>query len=138
MRSLRALGALGAAAFAMLVAGGAAAKKFPWQRDPGPIAGRWKVSCQDSEGMVIEVSQRDGNALGVVVALGNAGKFGYKQGEEVFRLKPDDFGDWVGQLKWRGRSGTERWDPIRLVATPTTLNATMTTDACYKSMSRVR
>jgi len=36
---------------------------------------------------------------------------GYSFGEEIFRLEADDFGDWVGQLLWKGADGRKRWDP---------------------------
>ena len=29
-------------------------KRFPWQKDPGPIAGRWSVTCSELAGMVVE------------------------------------------------------------------------------------
>lgn len=114
------------------------AKKYPWEKDPGPIAGRWKVTCSESAGMIVDVSvKKEKLASGRVSEVGAAKKYGYSEGEEILRLEADDFGDWVGQLKWRSVSGVERWDPIRMVATPDKLNATMTTDACYKNMPRV-
>jgi hypothetical protein len=113
--------------------------KYPWAKPPGPIAGRFKVSCENSQGLTIEFSlQGEKRAVGRVAALGAAGKYGYKEGEEILKLDADDYGDWVGQLKWRSVSGIERWDPIRLVASANTLNATMTTDGCYRDMPRVR
>jgi hypothetical protein len=54
------------------------------------------------------------------------------------RLAADDYGDWVGTLRWRSVSGVDRWDPIRLVATDEQLDATITTDECYKKMQRVK
>jgi len=114
-------------------------KKYPWQKDPGPIAGKWKVSCNESAGMTVDVTVKsDKIASGRVAEVGAAKKYGYTEGEEILRLEADDFGDWVGQLKWRSVAGVERWDPIRMVATADKLNATMTTDACYKDMKRVR
>jgi hypothetical protein len=113
-------------------------KKLAWEKPPGPIAGRWRASCPDSKNMVIEIElQGEKKATGHIVELGAAGKYGYTQNEEIFRLSADDYGDWVGQLHWRGVSGTERWDPIRLVATPELLDATITTDECYRKMQHV-
>src|SRR5262249_56907468 len=113
--------------------------KYAWQKDPGPIGGRWKVSCPDSAGMIVEFSLKSPTvAMGRVAEVGSAAKFGYTQGEEIFRLEADDFGDWVGQLRWRSVAGANRWEPIRFVASPDTLNATITMDPCYKDMPRVR
>lgn len=113
-------------------------KKLAWEKAPGPIAGRWRASCPDSKNMVIEVElQGEKKAAGHIVELGAAGKYGYTQGEEIFRLSADDYGDWVGQLHWRSVSGAERWEPIRLVAAADLLDATITTDDCYKKMQRV-
>jgi len=114
-------------------------KRYPWQKDAVSIAGRWKASCPNSAGMVIEFTQTgDNKATGRIAELGAAGKYGYKAGDEIFRLSADDFGEWVGQLRWRSVAGAERWDPIRFVATTDRLNATQTTDDCYKNMPRVR
>jgi hypothetical protein len=116
-----------------------APKQYPWQKDPGPIAGRWRVSCAHSAGMAIEFTlATPKSASGRICELGKGGKYGYSQGEEILRLDADDFGDWVGKLKWRSVAGVERWDPIRMVATADRLNATMTTDECYKDMPRER
>jgi hypothetical protein len=133
MVCLVALGSLGLARSA------SAQKHYPWEKSPGPIAGQWKVTCPDRGHYAIEF-RLDGEkkASGYVSELGTAGKYGYTQGEEIFHLTADDFGDWVGQLKWRSIAGAERWDPIRLVAKQDELNATMTTDDCYKNMPRVR
>jgi hypothetical protein len=109
---------------------------FPWRKDPGPIAGRWSVTCEEMAGMVVEFGVNGKKATGRVSRLGKAGVFGYSAGEEVLRLEADDHGDWVGQLHWRGVGSKERWEPIRLVATPTQLDATMTPDNCYKKMPR--
>ena len=115
------------------------AKKWPWAKPPGPIAGTWGVTCDGEKGMVLEfVLQGDKKASGRVATLGDAGKYGYKDGEEIFKLEADDYGDWVGQLKWRSVSGMERWDPIRFVATADALNATISTDACYKNMTHAK
>jgi|SRR5579862_9412341 len=133
---------VGLAVFALsLSSSGARAdeKKLPWQKAPGPIAGKWAVTCDGEKGMVLEfVLQGDKKASGRIATLGDAGKYGYKEGEEIFKLDADDYGDWVGQLKWRSVSGIERWDPIRLVAGADSLNATMTTDACYKNLARAK
>ena len=88
--------------------------------------------------MIIEVVLKsDKTSSGRISELGAAGKYGYSEGEEILRLEADDFGKWVGQLKWRSVAGVQRWDPITFVATAEKLNATMTTDACYKDMPRV-
>ena len=86
--------------------------------------------------MVVEFSVDAKKATGRVSHLGKAGIFGYSVGEEILRLEPDDHGDWVGQLHWRGLGSKDRWEPIRLVAIPTQLDASMTTDNCYKQMPR--
>jgi hypothetical protein len=143
MRAWKRLLAVGFVAFmaAALVSGvaGAQKKKYPWEKDPGPIGGKWKATCANSSGMVIEFTlQGEKKATGRVAEVGAASKYGYKAGEEIFRVSADDFGDWVGQLKWRSVNGVERWDPIRFVATQDKLNATMTTDDCYKNMPRVQ
>jgi hypothetical protein len=124
----------------MLASGTAMAeKKYPWAKEPGPIAGKWKTTCPNSAGMVIEFTMAgDKKAVGRIAEVGAASKYGYKHGEEIFRVSADDFGEWVGQLKWRSVAGAERWDPIRLVASPDRLNAAMTTDDCYKNMPRVK
>jgi hypothetical protein len=114
----------------------AADERFPWQKDPGPIAGRWSVTCEEMAGMVVEFHVDGKKATGRVSHLGKAGVFGYSVGEEILRLEPDDHGDWVGQLHWRGLGSKDRWEPIRLVATSTQLDAIMTTDSCYKQMPR--
>jgi hypothetical protein len=111
-------------------------KRLPWQKDPGPIAGRWSVTCAERAGMVIEFSVNGNRATGRVFQLDTAGAFGYSVGEEILRLEANAFGDWVGQLHWRAVSADGRWDPIRFVATPTELDATITTDNCYKRMPR--
>ncbi len=133
MMSLVALGSL------VLATPASAQKHYSWEKAPGPIAGEWKATCPASGNLIIEFRlSGDKQASGYVAELGNAGKYGYTQGEEIFRLTADDFGDWVGQLKWRSVSGAERWEPIRLVATQDELNATMTSDNCYKNMPRVK
>jgi hypothetical protein len=127
------------AAVAFVASATAQKKKYPWEKEPGPIAGRWKATCPASGNFQIDFRLvGDKKASGTVAELGAAGKYGYKQGEEIFRVAADDFGEWVGQLKWRSVAGAERWDPIRLVATQDKLNATMTTDDCYKNMPRVK
>jgi hypothetical protein len=129
--------ALAAAAVASSAA--AQKKKYPWEKEAVPIAGRWKTTCPNSAGMVVEFTMSgDRKATGRIAELGAAGKYGYKAGDEIFRLSADDFGEWVGQLRWRSVAGAERWDPIRLVATADRLNATQTADDCYKNMPRVR
>ena len=133
------VGLVAFAALALATSASAQKKKYPWEKDPGPIAGKWKATCPASGNLVIEFRVTgEKKASGTIAELGAAGKYGYKAGEEIFRVAADDFGEWVGQLKWRSVAGAERWDPIRLVATPEKLNATMTTDDCYKNMPRVR
>jgi hypothetical protein len=111
-------------------------KRFPWQKAPGPIAGRWSLTCEERAGMVIEVSVIGKRATGKVLHLDKAGAFGYSVGEEILRLEADDFGDWVGQLHWRAQYSKDRWDPIHFVANSMQLDAIMTTDRCYKNMPR--
>ncbi len=111
-------------------------KRLAWQKDPGPIAGRWSLTCEARAGMVIEVKVDGKKATGQVLHLDKAHLFSYSVGEEILRLEADDYGDWVGQLHWRAVSVKDRWDPIRLVATPTELRAITTTDDCYKKMPR--
>ncbi|HEY3353185.1 MAG TPA: hypothetical protein VGQ83_08065 [Polyangia bacterium] len=133
------VGFVAVTAAALMSPASAQKKKYPWEKEPGPIAGRWKATCPNSSGLVIEFSLNgEKKAVGRIAELGAAGKYGYKAGEEIFRVSADDFGDWVGQLKWRSVAGAERWDSIRFVATQEKLNATMTTDDCYKNMPRVR
>jgi hypothetical protein len=133
------VGVVALVAAALLSPASAQKKRYPWEKDPGPIAGKWKATCPASGNFIIEFKLAgEKKAVGTVAELGAAGKYGYKVGEEIFRLSADDFGDWVGQLKWRSVAGAERWDPIRMVATEDKLNATMTTDDCYKNMPRVR
>jgi hypothetical protein len=130
-----------AAIATMLVTTAAAAqpKPYPWQKEPGPIAGRWKATCSASGNLVVEFRLvGDKKASGTIAELGAAAARGYRQGEEIFRVSADDYGDWVGQLKWRSVLGVERWDPVRLVAMADKLDATMTTDDCYKSMPRAK
>jgi hypothetical protein len=116
----------------------AEAKHYSWQKDPGPIAGRWSLTCQDMEGMVVEFRVDDKKATGSISQVGKAAAMGYSFGEEIFRLEADDFGDWVGQLLWKGADGRKRWDPIRFVATSTQLDASTGMDSCYKKMPRAR
>jgi len=113
-------------------------KHYSWQKAPGPISGSWSVTCDEMAGMSVEFSVDGSKATGRISNLGKAGVFGYSVGEEIIRLEANDFGDWVGQLHWRAVRSKDRWDSIRFVATSTQLNATMTTDNCYKNMPRAR
>lgn len=124
------------AAFALVTFGIASTVEAQsWKKKPGPIAGVWQVSCADSAGMQITVrTPSPKRAIGYVSRLGKADQYGYRLNEVIFDLRADDYGDWVGKLRWRSVYGANRWDPIRLVATPTLLNATMTTDRCYTNM----
>ena len=128
--------------FALLLAAVAARADEPapaWRKPPGPIAGQWKVTCATTPGMVVEVTvEGQSHALGKVAVLGDGGKRGYKEGDPLLDLTADDFGDWVGKLKWKDAAGTERDDPIHFIATQDVLDATMTTDDCYKKMPRVK
>ena len=111
--------------------------KRPWVKPPGPIAGKWSATCDGEKGMVVEISVQGGtHAAGRIAALGAAGKYGYTQGEEIFKLDVVDSGDWVGQLRWRNVRGDERWEPIHFVASGDLLDATMPTDPCYRNMPR--
>jgi hypothetical protein len=123
-------------ATALATAAIAEEKHYSWQKDPGPISGRWSVTCEEMAGMVVDFSVDGKKATGRISNLGKAGVFSYAAGEEILRLEATDFGDWVGQLHWRGLGSKDRWDSIRFVATSTQLNATMTTDDCYKKMPR--
>ena len=114
-------------------------KKYPWERPPGPIAGLWRVTCADSAGMQISFKLVDTkNAVGVIAKLGAAKQFGYRKGETIFKLEAQDSGAWQGKLLWRSVSRVRRWDPIYLVASGDTLSAQMSTDACYRNMTRVQ
>jgi hypothetical protein len=110
----------------------------PWKKPAGPIEGRWKATCPGADGMVVAITVDDKKATGRVEDPGAGAKYGYAKGEEILRLDADDFGEWVGQLEWRGISGVTRWDPIRFVAGPAELDAVMTTSDCYRKMTRVR
>ncbi|HVY49493.1 MAG TPA: hypothetical protein VHB21_26555 [Minicystis sp.] len=110
----------------------------PWERPPGPIAGRWKTTCDFTADMVVEISVNGKHAVGKIVALGQGGKRGYHEGDDVLQLDANDFGHWVGKLRWRSVAGMERQDPIHFVATGDTLDAIMTTDECYRKMPRVK
>jgi hypothetical protein len=87
--------------------------------------------------MVVEFAVDGNKASGKIAVLGRGGFRTYKAGEEILRLEADDYGDWVGQLHWRGPARADHWDSIRFVATPDVLDATMTTDLCYRKMPRV-
>ncbi len=112
-------------------------RHFSWQKDPGSIAGRWSVTCKEMSGMVVEFSVHGKRATGRISALGNGGFRNYSNGEEIIQLEADDYGDWVGKLHIRGADASAQWqDSIRFVASAQQLNATMTTDNCYKEMPR--
>jgi hypothetical protein len=121
---------------ALATAAMAEGKRLPWQKDPGPIAGRWSVTCDKLAGMVVEFKVDGRKATGSVSKVGNGSVVGYTLGEEIIRLDADDYGDWVGRLHWRAVTPSDRWDPIRFVATSWGVDATMTTDPCFKNMSR--
>ena len=112
-------------------------QKFPWMKAPGPIEGRWKVSCDELSGMVLEFQKaKPGEVSGAVLTTGKAARRGYQKGEEIFKLTANDFGAWVGKHKWRAVTGVVRWDPVYFIATTETLDATMTTEHCWKKMGR--
>jgi hypothetical protein len=118
-------------AFLLALLAGAAAS-------PSTLAGSWRMSCPDNEGMIVEFAVDQGKAVGKVVEPGKAAKYGYKKGEDMFHLTYDPHGDWLGEVRWRGVSGAQHWDSIRMAVQGTTLAATMTNEACYKNMARVR
>lgn len=123
----------------LLASNPAFAKKYPWERPPGPIAGTWRVTCADSVGMTVRVTVTGKVASGVVAKVGAARRFGYRPGEQIFKnLKANYEGRWRGSLKWRDVSGTVRWDPIFFAASATKLHAVQTTDKCYRNMPRVK
>ena len=107
-------------------------------RPPSPIGGAWRVTCAENDGEVIEFTVDGNKAVGRVVELGVAKRYGFQKGEDVFRLTADSYGDWVGETRWRGVSGAQHWDSIRMVATGETLSATMTNEPCYRNMPKRR
>lgn len=113
-------------------------KQYPWAKAPGAIAGTWKA-CADFGKTVITFQVAGNKATGT---LGKpydwAKKRGYKAGEAILELTVDDYGDWVGTLLWKSVAGAKRKDPIRLVVKGDTMDASMTTDKCYKGMTRTR
>jgi hypothetical protein len=105
---------------------------------PQAIVGSWRMGCPDNDGMVVEFAVDRDKAIGKVVEPGKAAKYGYRKGEEMFHLSWDPHGDWLGEVRWRGVSGAQHWDSIRMAAAGNTLTATMTNESCYKNMARVR
>jgi hypothetical protein len=108
--------------------------------DPPPIAiaGKWSMSCESYREMVIELSLASATqASGRVVQPGAAAKYGFSAGEEILKLSAGIAGEWFGQVKWRGVSGLQHWDPIVLVGTADSLDKTLTNESCYRSMRRV-
>ena len=106
---------------------------------PPPINGQYRFSCPENEGMIVEMATADGKkAVGRIVAVGAAAKYGYKVGEEMFHLNYDPHGDWLGEVHFRSVSGAQHWDSIRMVVQANALVATMTNDGCYKNMARVK
>lgn len=108
----------------------------PSDRVPGAIAGRWRITCAENDGEVIEVAVSGEKAVGRVVDPGAAARFGFRAGEEVLRLTVDPAGAWAGEVRWRGVSGAQHWDGIVLVAKPAALSATVTNEPCYREMRR--
>jgi len=121
----------------MAIALGLLAARALADRPPGPIAGSYRVTCPENEGMVIEFTVDKGRAVGRVADPGTAKKYGYARGEEMFHATADSYGDWVGEVKFRSVAGAQHWDGIRMVATDSSLNATMTNEPCYRNMPRV-
>jgi hypothetical protein len=112
--------------------------KYGFEKPPGPIAGRWVTSCPVMPNMVIDIAVDGKTAVGRIVVLGDGGRRHYSEGDEILHLTVNDFGRWVGKLHYRTLAGWDRQDPINFVATPTTLDATMTTDDCFKGMLRAQ
>jgi hypothetical protein len=107
-------------------------------RPPSPIAGTWRVTCPEKDGMLIEFTVNGNKAVGKVVDPGAAKRYGFVKGEDIFRLTADSYGDWLGETRWRGVSGAQHWDSIRFSASADTLSATMTNEPCYRSMPKRR
>lgn len=141
---------LGVLFFALSIASPALAKgkektkakspfKYSWMKAPGKIAGEWKVTCPASGEMTIVIETQDKNkAVGKIGALGTAAKYGYVQGQEILKLEATPFGTWKGQLLWRNMANVERSDPITMVVKKDILDATQTTDNCYRNMTRLK
>ncbi len=110
----------------------------PAERVPGAIAGAWRVTCAENQGEIIDITVDGGKAVGRVAEPGVAARYGFRKGEEVFRLAANPAGEWAGEVHWRGVSGAEHWDGIVLAATQTTLTATITNEPCYRDMPRAR
>jgi hypothetical protein len=111
-------------------------RKRPWYQPPGPIAGKWKTSAYPPD-MIVEVTVTGKNAVGRVVVAGEGAKRHYTEGEQILTLQVDDFGQWVGQLKKKYLSASEKMEPIRFVASDNVLDAIMTSDEAFKRMTRV-
>jgi hypothetical protein len=107
-------------------------------RPPSPIAGTWRVTCPENDGMLVEFTVDGNKAVGKVVDPGAAKRYGFVKGEEVFRLTADSYGDWVGKTRWRSVTGAQHWDSIRFSASADTLSATMTNEPCYRNMPKRR
>jgi tetratricopeptide (TPR) repeat protein len=102
---------------------------------PEPIAGRWQTTCSEMPDMVVEFSVTGRKATGRIAVLGRGALRRYTQGEDILDLTADDRGEWAGQLHLRWASGTDRFEPIRLLARGNVLNGTMTSDLCYRNMA---
>src|SRR5262249_50822807 len=76
MRISRWWGPVGVALLTQLLSLAAAGrqqpKKYPWEKEPGPIAGRWKVTCARSAGVIIEVGLQSKTTASGHVALPGA------------------------------------------------------------------
>ena len=108
----------------------------PSERQPGALAGRWRITCAENAGEVVEFKIDGDKAVGRVVATGAAARFGFRDGEDVFHLGLDPSGAWAGEVRWRGVSGAQHWDGIVLVATAHGLSASVTNEPCYRDLQR--
>jgi hypothetical protein len=108
----------------------------PADRQPSALAGRFRITCADNAGEIIEFTVNGDKAVGRVVDPGAASRFGFRAGEEVMRLTLDPAGAWSGQVSYRGVSGDQHWDGITLAATPQAASAMITNEACYRDMRR--
>src|SRR5262249_61797128 len=104
MRISRWWGPVGVALLTQLLSLAAAGrqqpKKYPRGKEPGPIAGRWKVTCARSAGVIIEGGlQAETTASGDGARLGAAEEDGDSAGGGRLRLGADELGEGGGQLK---------------------------------------
>jgi hypothetical protein len=145
------------------VAGGDG-QPFPWQREPGPIAGSWAPTCDRYQGMVVEFVMDDPEAnpspgdafssqpraaaaahgfqprlaTGRLTQLGVAEKYHYSVGEVIFELEGTMLGKWVGRWKRRTVLRDSRWEMIQLEVDGDKAEAIITNDTCWQVLTRVR